>query len=127
MTLAGYYKRQGQIDKMIKAAEERADHEPKNPEAQYTVGTFYWDQAFRDTSLKDSEKREYIQRGIKAIDKALQIKPDYPEALVIKGLLLRLQANTEKDPKIQNELINRAKDLAGKADELRKKKHPAGR
>jgi tetratricopeptide (TPR) repeat protein len=122
MTLAGYYKRQGQIDKMIKATEERAERDPKNPEAQYTVGTFYWDQAFRDTALKDNEKRDYIQRGIKAIDKALQIKPDYPEALVIKGLLLRLQANTEKDPKIQNDLINRAKDLAGKAEELRKKK-----
>ena len=122
MTLAGYYKRQGQVEKMIKATEERADREPKNPEAQYTVGTFYWDQAFRDTSLKENEKRDYIERGLKAIDKALQIKPDYPEALVIKGLLLRLQANTEKDPKVQGDLINKAKALAEKADALRKKK-----
>ena len=52
----------------------------------------------------------------------MQIKPDYPEALVIKGLLLRLQANTEKDPKAQGDLINKAKALAEKAEELRKKK-----
>jgi predicted Zn-dependent protease len=122
MTLAGYYKRQGQTEKMIKATEDRAAREPNNPEAHYTVGTFYWDEAFKDTSLKENQKRDYLQKGIAEIDKAIQIKPDYTEALVIKGLLLRLQANMEKDPAKQNELIREAKALADKAEELRKKK-----
>jgi len=122
MTLAGYYKRQGQVEKMIKAAEERADHEPKNPEAQYTVGTFYWDEAFRDTTLREPQKREYLAKGVAAIDKAIQIKPDYSEALVIKGLLLRLQANMEKDPARQQSLIKEAIALRDRAEEMRKKK-----
>jgi Flp pilus assembly protein TadD len=122
MNLAGYYKRQGQTEKMIKATEDRAAREPNNPEAHYTVATFYWDEAFRDTTLKENQKREYLQRGIVEIDKALQIKPDYSEALVIKGLLLRLQANMEKDVAKQNDLIKEAKALADKAEDLRKKK-----
>jgi tetratricopeptide (TPR) repeat protein len=122
MTLAGYYKRQGQVEKMIQAAEERANHEPKNPDAHYTVGTFYWDEVFRDTALKDDQKRQYLQKGIGAIDKAIEIKPDYSEALVIKGLLLRLQANLEKDPAVQQRLIKDAISLRDKAEDLRKKK-----
>jgi tetratricopeptide (TPR) repeat protein len=122
MTLAGYYKRQGQVDKMINATEERADREPNNPEAHYTVATFYWDEAFRNTALKDGEKRDYVQKGIGAIDKALKLKPDYTEALVYKGLLLRIQANLEKDPNKQQALIKEATQLRDKAEDLRKKK-----
>ena len=50
MTLAGYYNRQGQFDKTIKELEERAAKDPNNPEALYTIATFYWDDAFRDSS-----------------------------------------------------------------------------
>ena len=41
---------------------------------------------------------------------------------MIKGLLLRLQANMEKDVAKQNDLIKEAKALADKAEDLRKKK-----
>jgi tetratricopeptide (TPR) repeat protein len=122
MTLAGYYKRQGQTEKMIKATEDRAAREPNNPDAHYTVAVFYWDEAFHDTTLKENQKKEYLQRGVTEIDKAIQIKPDYSEALVIKGLLLRLQANMEKDAGKQAELMKEATALAAKADDVRKKK-----
>ena len=47
----------------------------------------------RDFKLKENEKREFVGKGVEAVDHALQIKPDYMEALVYKNLLLRLQAN----------------------------------
>ena len=77
---------------------------------------------FRDTTLKENQKRDYLQKGISSIDKAIEIKPDYSEALVIKGLLLRLQANLEKDPAVQQRLIKEAVQLRDKAEDLRKKK-----
>jgi len=83
---------------------------------------FYWDKAFRDARLKDNEKKEFVQKGIGAVDKALQIKPDYTDALVYKNLLLRLQANTEKDPAKQQALLKEANELRDKAEDLRKKK-----
>ena len=121
-TLAGYYNRQGQFDKTIDALEQRAAKEPNNPEAFQTIATFYWDKAYRDATLKEPQKKEFLQKGIEAVDQAIKIKPDYMEALVYKGLLLRLEANLEKDPKKQQELLKEATVLRDKAEELRKKK-----
>jgi tetratricopeptide (TPR) repeat protein len=122
MQLAGYYNRQGQFDKTIDALRERASKEPNNPEAFYTISTYYWDKAYRDFKLKENEKREFVQKGVEAVDHALEIKPDYMEALVYKNLLLRLQANLEKDPSKQQALIKQADQLRDKAQELRKQK-----
>jgi tetratricopeptide (TPR) repeat protein len=122
MTLAGYYNRQGEFDKTIKQLEERASRDPKNPEAHYTIATFYWDEAFRDARLKEAEKRAYVEKGVAEVDQALEIKPDYIEALVYKGLLLRLKANTIKDPGEQQNLLKEATRLRDRAEELRKKK-----
>src|SRR5882672_2409321 len=122
MTLAGYYNRQGHFDKTIEALEERAAKEPNNPEAFYTIATYYWDEAYRDFKLKENEKKAYVGKGVEAVDHALQIKPDYMEALVYKNLLLRLQANLEKDTAKQQALIKDADKLRDRAQELRKQK-----
>src|SRR3954452_10341048 len=122
MTLAGYYNRQGHFDKTIEALEERAAKEPNNPEAFYTIATYYWDEAYRDFKLKDAEKKEFVGKGVEAVDHALQIKPDYTEALVYKNLLLRLQANMEKDPAKQQQLLKDATSLSEKANTMRKAK-----
>jgi tetratricopeptide (TPR) repeat protein len=122
MQLAGYYNRQGQFDKTIQALEERASKEPTNPEAFYTISTYYWDKAYRDFKLKDNEKKEFVLKGVEAVDHSLQIRPDYMEALVYKNLLLRLQANLEKDPSKQQALIKQADQLRDKANELRKQR-----
>ena len=122
MTLAGYYNRQGQFDKTIGALKERAEKEPNNPEAFYTLSTYYWDEAYRNNRLKDADKRAYVQAGMDAIDRAIMIRPDYVEALVYKNLLLRLQANMERDPAKQQSLLKQADQFRDKAQELRKTK-----
>jgi tetratricopeptide (TPR) repeat protein len=122
MTLAGYYNRQGQFDKTIEALNERAAKEPNNPEAFYTISTYYWDEAYRDFKLKETEKKDYIMKGIEAVDHALQLKPDYMEALVYKNLLLRSEALLEKDKAKQDALIKEADKLRDRAQELRKQK-----
>ena len=122
MTLAGYYNRQGHFDKTIEALEERAAKEPNNPEAFYTIATYYWDEAYRDFKLKEAEKKDFVNKGTTAIDHALQLKPDYIEAITYKGLLLRLQANLEKDPAKQQQLLKDATTLSEKANAMRKAK-----
>jgi hypothetical protein len=44
------------------------------------------------------------------------------DALVYKGLLLRLQANLEKDHEKQQQLLKEAEKLSQQANDLRKKK-----
>lgn len=122
MQLAGYYNRQGEFDKTIEALQQRAEKEPNNPEAHYTIASFYWDKAYRDFRLTDADKKKYVLSGVEEVDKALQIKPDYMEAVVYKGLLLRLQANLEKDPAKQQALLKEATVLQDRAKELRKQK-----
>jgi len=120
--LAGYYTRQGQFDKAIQALEDRGQKEPNNPEAFYGIATQYWDQAYRGAGVNDADKKRYVEKGVQAIDHALQIKPDYAQAIVYKGLLLRLQANLEKDPAKQQQLIKEADVLHDKAEALQKQK-----
>ena len=119
--LAGFYQRQGEFDKLIDAVQQRAVLEPNNPEAHYSIASYYWDEAYRNTRLTEAQKREYTQKGLDEIDKALQLKPDYVEAIVYKGLLLRIQAGMEKDAKKQQDLLKQATALQEKAADLKNK------
>jgi tetratricopeptide (TPR) repeat protein len=120
-TLAGYYNRQGQFDKTIQALEERAQKEPNNPEAFHTIASYYWDEARGDPKLRESEKLDFVLKGLQASDKAISLKPDYVDAIIFKGLLLRQQALLVKEPAKQTALINEAKQLQEKGNELRRK------
>ncbi len=122
MQLAGFYNREGEFDKTMQALQERAQMEPNNPEAYYTISSYYWEKAFRDFRLTDAQKLNYIDLGLKASDKALELKPDYPEALTYKNLLLRSKALVVKNPAEQQALLKEADKLRDQAIELRKKK-----
>jgi len=126
MTLAGFYNRQGEFDKTMDALKARAQQEPNNPEAYYTMATFYWEKAYRDFTTPEPQKIQYVQSGIEAVDKALQLKPDYFEALTYKNLLLRVQANLEKNPQKQQALLHEADQFRDKAQEVRNKQRAAG-
>jgi tetratricopeptide (TPR) repeat protein len=122
LQLANFYNQQGDFEKTIEYLNERIKIEPNNPEAHYTVATYYWDKANRDFRLTDKQKIEYVMDGLESVDKAISIKSDYMEAIAYKNLLLRLQANLEKDPKKQQALLKEADELRDKANELRKAK-----
>ena len=72
--------------------------------------------------VKDNDRKVLVEKGLAGPDQALKIKPDYVEALVYKGLLLRLQANGEKDAAKQAALIKQAEIVHDKAEEMRKQK-----
>lgn len=122
LQLAGYYNRQGRFEKTIEALEQRAGIEPNNPEAFQTIAGYYWDETRGDASLTEAQRRDYVQKGLESVDKALTLKADYVEAITFKGLLLRLQANLEKDPGKQQAILKEATALGDKANSLKKQK-----
>jgi tetratricopeptide (TPR) repeat protein len=122
MQLASFYNKQGKFDKTMEALNQRATNDPKNPEGYYTIAVYYWDKTFRDKGIDDATRKEYIAKGLEAADKAIRIKPDYLEAIVYKGLLLRLEANMEKDRKKQADLLHQADELRDRAKALQKTK-----
>jgi tetratricopeptide (TPR) repeat protein len=121
VTLAAFYNRQGEFDKTMEALHARAEREPNNPEAYYTIATYYWEKAYRDFTTSQADKIKFVQAGNEAIDKAIKLKADYPEALTYKNLLLRVQANLEKDPAKQQALLKEADQYRDRAVEIQKK------
>ena len=121
LQLAGFYKRQGEFEQEIEALTTRASKEPDNPEAHYMIATSFWEKAFRDFRLTQDESREYVLSGLEAVDKALDLRDGYVEALTYKGILLRLKANTETDLEIQQALIAEADELRDRAEAIQKR------
>jgi tetratricopeptide (TPR) repeat protein len=121
--LAGYYNRQGEFDKTIEAFQQRADLEPNNPEAWHTIATYCQDKALRDKTLTKAKALEYIMKGIDADNKALALNPEYFEALSYKNILLRMEANYEKDPAKQKALLAEADKLKAQAIDVQKKQN----
>jgi len=115
--VANYYNRQGDFPKTIDALEKAAALEPNNPEGYHRVAVFY-----QDFRLSPAQKKDYIMKGLQMEDKALTLNPEYTDAMTYKNILLRLQANTEKDPKKQKELIDEADRLRNKVIDAQKRK-----
>ena len=94
--------------KLIAVVQQRAELEPNNAEAHYTVAIYYWDEACRNGSLTGVQRREYIMNGLAAVDKAIALNPDYVDALVYRGLLLRIEAQRwNRMPTRQKALLTR--------------------
>jgi tetratricopeptide (TPR) repeat protein len=121
MQLAGFHNRQGAFDKTMEALHARAQMEPNNPEAFYTIASYYWEKAYRDFTLSPADQLKFTLDGLKAVDEAIRLKPDYFEALTYKNLLLRVQARIVKDPAQQQKLLAEAKQYEARATEVRKK------
>ena len=119
LQLAGYYDRAGNFEEMIAQLTERARIEPDNPEAFYTISTTYWNKAFRDFTITEDQKLEYIMSGIDAADDAINLNARYVDALVYKNILLRMQAGemvcVDTD---DTECINAQDGLIAEAEEL---------
>lgn len=126
VTLAAFYNRQGEFDKTMEALHSRAEKEPTNPEAYYTIATYYWEKAYRDFTTPEPDKVKYVAAGIQAVDKAIELKPDYFEALTYKGLLLRAQALLEKNPQKQQAIVKEADQFRDRATAVRDKQRAAG-
>jgi tetratricopeptide (TPR) repeat protein len=121
--LAGYYNRQGQFEKTMAALAKRAENEPNNPEAFHYMATFYQEKVQKDLTITNAQRMDYILKGIAADDRALQLNPEYAEAMIYKNILLHHEANAIKDPVKQQQLLKQAADLYAKGMELNKKQN----
>jgi TonB family protein len=105
------------------AVKERIAKEPTK-ENYLILVQYSWERAFRDTSLSESQKADYIAQGLEAADSALALDPDYVEGLIYKNLLLRMKAERTTDLVENRRLISEANALRGRAMELRKAQPP---
>jgi tetratricopeptide (TPR) repeat protein len=120
--MSQFYNRQGEFDKTMEALNKAAEIKPTDPQGHQLVATYYWEKAFKDHTLPNPKKKEYIVKGIEATNRALALNRDYIEALTYKNILLRMQANLEPDLAKRGELMKEADEIRNRAMELTKQK-----
>jgi tetratricopeptide (TPR) repeat protein len=125
---------------------------PKNKEAYYTLGVIAWTKTFQPRMearaklgmkpedpgpIKDKKVREELlvknlpiaDEGIKDLQTALQIDPEYDDAMAYMNLLLREKADLEDSPAAYKQDIDQADNWVQKSLETRKikaERKPAG-
>ncbi len=120
--IAGFYNRQGDFERTMENLNKAADLDPNNAQGFHTVATYYEEKVRKDFRITPAQKKEYIEKGIEAADRATKINPDYSDALLWKNILLRHQMRIEPDRAKQQELEREADRLRSRAIELNKKK-----
>lgn len=71
--------------------------------------------------------REVADLGLTVIDRALQLEPDYIDAVAVKALLLRAKGRIERDPALKNALMKEGAVMAKRAPAMRALKEPPDR
>ena len=91
--IATLYQRKGDFTKALEYFEKRADMDPTNKEAWYTLGVNCWARSYKGgLAVSQEEREQVVDKGIKALDKALALDPDYFEALSYINLIYREKA-----------------------------------
>lgn len=114
-TIGEFYNRRGDFDKAMASFEKMTQLEPNNPQNYYNLAVRFEEKTRKDYTIKAAQKADYVKRGMAAVDKALEIRPDYFEALTYKGLMLRQAATMAKNPAEQKRLLDEAGTFQKKA------------
>lgn len=99
---------------------------PNNAEAYYRIAVMDFDDSLEKTGIQGEnvsfmtpDEKTKTQRGIEealtCLKKAVDIKPDYADAMEYQNLLLREKAKFEKDEKVKAEYIREADLIAQKS------------
>lgn len=138
LQLANLYAKKGDFPNAWRYFTRRAELDPKNKEAWYTVGVVAWERSYKGKEMVSDGEREttLIPQGLAAFDKAIAIDPDYFDALVYANLLYREKAallgrqnrleEGEAAMKTANEYKDRAQAARKKQMEAEKAKAGAG-
>lgn len=106
--------------------------DPKNAEAYYRIAVMHFDDSLEKTGVQ-GENVEFmtpeekaatlanIEQALQSLEKALQIRPDYFDAMEYQNLLWREKAKFETDAAKKAELIRQADLVSKKALDLRLK------
>jgi tetratricopeptide (TPR) repeat protein len=108
----------GRYEQAWQAAQQHRG--PNQAEILQSVAAGTWDKAYRDPSIDFETRVKMVDTGLQAVDQAVRIKPDYFEAMVYYGLLLREKAKVETDAAKRAELMVQAVEWSQKAQALRK-------
>ena len=120
-SIAQMYFKKGDFDTAVVWLKKRLEVEANNPEVYYLIGVQAWDRSYNFPGLTPEERAKIVEEGLQSLSKAVEIKPDYFEAISYINLLYREKAKMETDPAKKKEFTDTADKFLAQALELRKK------
>jgi tetratricopeptide (TPR) repeat protein len=90
-----------------------------DPEPYYLVAVYCWDKANRDPTISPQVRDQFVELGLTSVGKALQMQPEYFDAMVYCNLLYREKAKLQTDEKLKQEYFDKAEEWRNKALALR--------
>lgn len=124
-SIATLYAKQGDFNESLNWYEKITLLQPKDPESFYVFGVVCYEKVAKNPPQDVAQKVEIINRGKNALQHAIDMKPDYFEAMAYLNLLWRQQALTETDPVKAQEDIKQADEIRNRAVEIIKAKKAA--
>jgi tetratricopeptide (TPR) repeat protein len=128
--IAGIYFQMKQLEKAKEFHMKAAELEPTNPDPYYSVGNINWLLCYdKSNPLPPAKKAELVEEGLKYLNKAIEIDPNYYNAYFYMNLLYRQKAQVivdqivEKNPKLKDQFTMAALDPKS-IDPLVKKNAP---
>jgi tetratricopeptide (TPR) repeat protein len=119
-SLAMLYFKKGDFENGVKWLKQRLTIEGTNPEVYYLIGVQAWDRSYNFPDVNPEERARIVEEGLQALNKAIELKPDYFEAVSYINLLYREKAKIETDPVKKQEYIDTANKYLQQALEMRK-------
>lgn len=119
-SLAMLYFKKGDFDNGVKWLKERQTVEGNNPEVYYLIGVQAWDRSYNFPDLDPALRAKIVDEGLESLNKAVEMKPDYFEAVSYINLLYREKAKMETDPAKKQEYTDTANKYLQQALEMRK-------
>ena len=120
-SIAQMYFKKGDFDTAVSWLKKRREVDGNNPEVYYFIGVQAWDRSYNFPDLNPEQRARIVEDGLQALNKAVELKPDYFEAISYINLLYREKAKIETDPARKKEYTETADKYLAQALELRKK------
>jgi tetratricopeptide (TPR) repeat protein len=124
-SVATLYAKQGNFNESLNWYQKITLLDSKNPESFYIFGVVCYEKVAKNPPADVNEKRSIIDRGKAALEHAIQMKPDYFEAMAYLNLLWRQQALTETDPVKAQQDVQQADQIRNRTLEIIRAKKAA--
>jgi tetratricopeptide (TPR) repeat protein len=110
----------GRLDDALQQANQLSPAD--KPAALYSIGTSAWQKVYQDKGTLNAEaKNKLIDMGLSVEKQAMDLKPNYSDAMFYYGLLFREKSKLETDGAKRLEDEKAANEWATKGNDLRKK------
>ena len=134
--LSGLYSGMGDYDMAKEWYRKRLEGEPDNPGPMYGIATIDWQRAYDETGMtgesveflseeRSAEINQLVDEGIASLKKALELDPEYVDAMQYLNLLYREKAKLTAEEEEKRTWEREADKLALQALELKREQQEA--